>query len=1007
LLIIGEFVYITNIMRGMRIILFLLIFALLSHSEVYAESMAEEYLCELGIKYYRSERYEDAMAEFKKVLMVDPVNKIAKDYINKMISRQEIIPVGVEEIEKGQEAQIIKRKQAVKKILDMVEARVEEERAAEIDTGLKRKVLVPKEKLKKFGEAERVNRERERYIEEAERHAEAKKLITKAERLAEAERKAEEERFAEAIISERQAWMPKETKALTLEEAVLKKEEGGLLPPLKITGETQIRLGVTSEETVWKRANFDMNERNWRVISDAAFNQRENTYDARTYDRLRINLDTDNEDGFNFHSNITVDPWSFTGRSDKVTVTSSGGDTAEIELKYWSNTGHTINETVYTLQNGDTINLPELRVNDSKASQTTITSAWGGSFTIPELKIHREFQPIRELWFDYQQNAAKFRLFPFAYQDQALTTDDPLRLSNNHIWWEDSPWLRRWKPGILNSGASPVDFTKGYWDDSISFFARDSEGTRLTSLRGLCFEFEPSDRTSIETTLATPRDPWQEYSDVDNITSATRLKHKLSDGLSIGTTYTMRMGFNLDEGSKTDSRNNVVGLDLGFELIEGIKTSFEIAHSESEYDLTNSQYRTESRGEAYYFSIIGRYPGRSIMDLKYGYDEIKQNTEEDFFAKTKVYVAHMDRGFDPSLSSYRHTRNDTFWSRHIHFRQPFEYYYTGLYYPSLKWDDIKPYRIGNGIDIGRDVIGWRLETSWQERLGSLFDLRNVHQTDGKYIETVARDEITWKINDKLTAKGLGLYHDLPKTKGGVDPFVFDSLTGRYFTNNQIEDGKNPSIKTGSLGLEYEFFDWLAVNGIWERTNDYSLGYDNFPRGVLKDDTTQSYTWREDGNIYRGDGNWLYSQQYFPSPPYAYYDVFKVGLKINPIQKLELYLDYTRNEYKGAGQINDNMNHVGMELVYSPTSKLGFYLKYVYSRWNNLNRLTAGENKTYVGSHNFFGELNYRVSEDEEFIVQYGEFGRAPVASVSDDPYGGSLSALDTQHIVRLFYSRRF
>jgi len=72
--------------------------------------------------------------------------------------------------------------------------------------------------------------------------------------------------------------------------------------PLNITGEAQVRLGLTSEEIVWKRANFDLNEKNWRMLSDAAFNQRENTYDPRIYDRLRINLDTDREEGFNFHS---------------------------------------------------------------------------------------------------------------------------------------------------------------------------------------------------------------------------------------------------------------------------------------------------------------------------------------------------------------------------------------------------------------------------------------------------------------------------------------------------------------------------------------------------------------------------------------------------------------------------------------------------------------------------------------------------------------------------------
>ncbi|MFH1338735.1 MAG: hypothetical protein ABIH40_02690 [Candidatus Omnitrophota bacterium] len=56
----------------------------------------------------------------------------------------------------------------------------------------------------------------------------------------------------------------------------------------------------------------------------------------------------------------------------------------------------------------------------------------------------------------------------------------------------------------------------------------------------------------------------------------------------------------------------------------------------------------------------------------------------------------------------------------------FKYYYIGFYQESFTWDDIKPYRIGNGIDIGRDTLGFRLEASWKERLDNLFDLRNVH-----------------------------------------------------------------------------------------------------------------------------------------------------------------------------------------------------------------------------------------------------------------------------------------
>ena len=70
-------------------------------------------------------------------------------------------------------------------------------------------------------------------------------------------------------------------------------------------------------------------------MSTAALNNKENTYDPRIYDRMRVNLDTDNEAGFGMHTNITVDPWSFTGKSSKFTISGTGGDAAEIQLKYW------------------------------------------------------------------------------------------------------------------------------------------------------------------------------------------------------------------------------------------------------------------------------------------------------------------------------------------------------------------------------------------------------------------------------------------------------------------------------------------------------------------------------------------------------------------------------------------------------------------------------------------------------------------------------------------------
>ena len=906
----------------------------------FGASQVAEYLCEFGIVFYRQGRYDDALAEFKKVLLLEPENETAKEYMNSIFQQETPTVVA---------------------------------KAKSTPPTITSKKIVPQETVK------------QRLVEQE------KKVFSRQEAIENAFRGLQKEQ--------------------KLEEGFREKEARYKVAGIKISGESQIRLGVDTRDTIWKRANWDLNEKNWRIMSGAAFDRHENTFDPRVYDRLRVNLDTDNESGLGFHSNITVDPWSFTGKSSKFTITGTGGDSAELELKYWSNTGYTINESIDTLKNGDSFTLPEIKVTGGETSgPVTRTSAYNNTFTIPQVKIYRDFQPVRELWFDYKEDNLKLRVYPIAYENQALTFDDPLKLSNNRIWWEDSPWLRSWKHGNFNSGASPVDFTKGYWDNTLSFFTKDSEGQRLTSLRGFSFEFNPQEETSLVTSIATPKHLWQEYSNVDNFISATRLKHSITEDLNLGLTATTRFGYNLDNHNKLDARNLVLGTDMGYEIVDGIMANFEVAYSRSKYDITDPIYQTESRGNAYYFSLLGRFPRQSIMDTEHGYDGIQPEKEENSFTKFRFFVSRMDENFDEPLSSYVETRDDESWSRHIHFRKPFKYYYQGEN-QLLSWDDIKNYAIGNGIDNGRSVIGFRLESLLcDKKIDNLFDVRNVHDSDHKFVENVAREELSWDINDKLTTKLLGIYHRLPKTKAGFDPFVFDPRTGRYFTNTSIEDGKDPSVTTGSLGLEYEFFDWLALNGIWEYTNDISLAYDNFPRGTFNTASRSFISFSEEDNRYRDILASLYNQGFFPTPYYLFYNIFKTGLRFNPMEDLDIYLDYTCNPYKKAGQVDDNMNHVGLEVSYSPTPKWGLFFKYTYSRWQDLDKLQQGITEAF-GHYNLFTELVFRKSADEDITFQYGEASRNPymggVLDIGWDPYGGSLRTIDTQHILRLYYRRRF
>jgi hypothetical protein len=556
----------------------------------------------------------------------------------------------------------------------------------------------------------------------------------------------------------------------------------------------------------------------------------------------------------------------------------------------------------------------------------------------------------------------------------------------------------------------PNDFTKGLWDNTLPFFARDSEGQRLTQLRGMTLDFNPSEKASFVSSIASPRNPWQDIAEADNAIFANRGKYFLMDNLRVGAIYTSRFAFNIDHAYQTDARNYVAGTDIAYEVMEGVMANLEFASSKSFNDISNSNYKSEITGNSYYVSLMARFPRENIINSQYGYEGMKREKGERFFNKFRLFAARMDDEFQQPLSNYTETRDDEWWGRHLHFRSPYKHYYQGEG-QMMGWDDVKNYQIGNGIDYGRSVVGLRVESSlWDDRIANLFDVRNVHNSDNnKFIENVAHDELTVKVTDKLTAKAMGIYQKMPKTKGGIDPFIFDPQSGVPALNAYIKDEVDTSLKTGSLGLEYEFFDWMALNGIWEYTNDVSLAYENFPRGIFSGGTN-SLLEQINGRMYRSNLPFVYNQAFFPAPPYPFYNIFKTGLRLNPVENMELYLDYTRNPYEKAGQVDDNMNHIGFELGYTPVPKISVFLKYTYSRWQDLDRLAAGYTNL-VSHHNFFTELIYRISKDEDFTFQFGEASRDPyngdVLDIGWDPYGGSLRTLDTQHIFRTYYRRKF
>ncbi|MCM8779601.1 MAG: hypothetical protein NC914_00385, partial [Candidatus Omnitrophica bacterium] len=462
------------------------------------------YLCENGLKYYKRGLYEEALHEFKVALLLDPGNKTANNYIERIQLQKDLA-----------------QKSAFQKVS------VQKEPSS-------RKASPPQSKkeepvsYRKKEPASKSKKEKSLFLD-----ASAKKQ--------EETSYSSDKDFIDWVV-----------------ESVNEKIE-----PVKISGEIRMGIGIASGGNfLWKDADGNLNERDWHILYGP---QRENTYDKRIFDRLRLNIDKTAKDGLRFHANLTIDPWSFTAKSDKILATSLWGDTAEVQLKYWSNTRSTISEIYRSFLFADSFILPAIKVKDDKIPATSVGTTWGNTFFIPETKLYRQFQPLREFWVDYKKENLNFRFFPIAYQDQALTTDDPLGFSNHHIYWEESPWLDKWVPGHINTGAVPVGFYRGTWDDSLSFMSRDSDNLRLTALRGFSFQMKPLDNTSVYITSASPKDLWQDYDEFDSNKTAARIKHYLTEDIAVAGTFTSRIGFNDND---IDAVNNLVASDIAVLILD-------------------------------------------------------------------------------------------------------------------------------------------------------------------------------------------------------------------------------------------------------------------------------------------------------------------------------------------------------------------------------------------------------------------------------------------------------
>lgn len=897
--------------KNITIITIFLVFTTLTAIPVFADSPVVAYLCELGVISYQQEKYDEALSEFNKALLLDPASKTAHEYIEKILS-----PINPSKDSQTSSKKILK------------------------------------------AQPERVTN------------------------------KAKETSAREDIINDTLYRLNKDrnTTGENINKAAADAAKEGEKEPVILSGEYRLALGITPDDMIWKDANADKigipREKNWRYLWGE---KRHNTYDPKIYDRLNLDIQSQFDQPLNVFAEITVDPWTYIGKN-KVGVTSiDGTDTIDIELKYWSADGRTINE-VYRSNKGNIINLKPIKINDGRTTAITPSGLtdWNTNFnSIPTTEISRDYRPLRKLWLDYKEDDYVLKIFPISDEFEALTTDDPLRLSNNHMYWEESPWLDEYEPSRLfypDSGLNPIK--KGRWIRRLSFFTKDSSDDyphRLTFLRGASFKAN-TDSFSLEAALATPMSLWDDYETVNSVEDAIRLKIPFENNLQIGLIGTSKLGMSNDA---LDAQNQVGALDLNYDFLSSYSAYGQIAASYTEI--------TEAAGFNTVYDGVG-------AKLGVKYDAVKEKKGEDGFYYGEGFVAHMDSDFFPGLSNYRYTRNDdpTF-SRHIYF--------------SEIADLDKPLVSGDGIDRGRNSAGLKLKAkSFNEKLDTDIDYRNVHKASGKYVESVLRAEADYELHPRLSSKLLGYYQHLPKTHGNYDPLIYAktmySLTD-YFSeedifpeNSSIVDGKDPSVGAFGLGLKYGLVENIvSLEGIYERTNDPL----DFPRGLLADTYVSSET--KDGHLWDKVVPFLYDQGFFDLPPYNYYNIAKGKLIYTPQEKWEFILSGAYNENRYASGINDNINHAGIEADYKPTDKLTLWFKYIYSRLIDVYKQNQCRSSGfYEGHHNAFFGSEYQLNPDSSFTLLYGEFVGY------DNPYEQSywtLSALDTQHIFRLFYKRKF
>jgi hypothetical protein len=741
----------------------------------------------------------------------------------------------------------------------------------------------------------------------------------------------------------------------------------------KMSGKYRLAMGVENE-FIFNQANADLQERNFRYLFGEDLN---NTYDPGIYSQYLVNIDFAPTDKINFYTQLVADPWSYVGTTGEQEIRNLGTGASIIRpnLKYFGAFNGVLNE-IYRANTGDSVSTPLMEYQKGHVSPFTVPgfTDFSTRYRFSELDVDFEFHPIRKLWMDYTEDQWHVRVFAFADQAQALTSDDPLELSNHKDYWQQSPWLYQYVPIQFFTDRS---INRGHYSDTLSFLARDTEGNRLVLLRGASFEGDFGN-TYLAATVAAPYTPWDEHLHdsliSDNLPGAVRLKHQVTDQVMVGSIYTFRNGF-IDD-SIADS-NQVLGIDTKIEVNKNITVKAEVAGSQHSLDeLTDERLRTDTEGYAY----------KAVVDLNY--DENPERKTEFQFSFTQ-----MDEKFNPNLSRYTNTRDDHFWGNHLTFYE---------FPPGMEH-----FRLGDGIDVNRYVfrIKWK-EKLFKERFVNLFDVRNVHKaSNDAYKETVLRDEVTFKINDQWTAKGLFRWHGLPTTTDDIEPFVsnfyFTNAFDPVLKNFDVVGGKDADRFTYAGGLQYIINKQWTAEGFYERSNNIS----DFPRALLND-TFRDSNDLVDGLLLDHVTNFLYGQGPLGGlPPYEYHTIVRERIIFRPQERLELTFHAAQNSYKYAAGIDDNINHQGISIDFAATKKLQFFMDYTHSIQIDIPKLiaTSYTDHDFRSHHNVYASVDYRLHPSQVLKAEYGVFGLG-VDAPQVSPYSTtsfSLPTIDTEHIFRL------